>query len=137
MNSADSIRGLCQQIGVVPVWPMINRHPPTMLAVKLTVLAARWAAAAGLEEQRDKAIAEAEQIRDSLYGSGLVALAPPVAPGPLLVTFKVTADGEQGHPMDHLVKRVDVDTDGEPTQASLDALLDGIRREIKRKLRNP
>lgn len=53
----------------------------------------------------------------------------------LFVTFKVTREGEQGHSMDHVLKRVDVDPAGDVEGASLAALAESLRREIRRKAR--
>lgn len=51
----------------------------------------------------------------------------------LLVTFLVTREGEQGHPMDSIVKRVDLADDGTPTTATLERLTKSIAREVVRK----
>jgi hypothetical protein len=65
---------------------------------------------------------------------GLEADTEPVAaialPGFLLITFKITEDGERGHPMDHLVFRIDLDKDGDPVPESFDRVCGKIRREI-------
>lgn len=55
-------------------------------------------------------------------------------PAYLFVTFLVTEDGEQGHPMDTLVVRVDLDDNGEPDAQTLDRLHGLIRREVARKV---
>lgn len=49
------------------------------------------------------------------------------------VTFKVTGEGEQGHPMDHILTRVDLDPDGRPTDQSLAVVMQRLRREIAAK----
>lgn len=54
-------------------------------------------------------------------------------PDYLLVTFLVTRDGEQGHPMDTIVKRVDLTADGQPV--AIDRLTEAIVREIGLKAR--
>ena len=51
----------------------------------------------------------------------------------LLVTFLVTRDGEAGHPMDTIVKRVDLTVGGSPAPDAMDRLADSIAREIARK----
>lgn len=50
----------------------------------------------------------------------------------LLVTFLVTRDGERGHPMDTIVKRVDLAGDSTPTPATLDRLTESIASEVVR-----
>jgi len=52
---------------------------------------------------------------------------------PLFITFKVTREGEQGHPMDHIVKRIEIGPDGAADEASIGRLVDSVRREIRRK----
>lgn len=49
----------------------------------------------------------------------------------LLVTFLVTRDGEQGHPMDAIVKRVDLTAGGQPVDVA--RLTEAIVREITRR----
>ncbi len=51
----------------------------------------------------------------------------------LLVTFLVTREGEQGHPMDTITKRVALTDDGTPTAATLARLTESIAREVARK----
>lgn len=51
----------------------------------------------------------------------------------LLVTFLVTREGEQGHPMDTIVKRVDLACDGTPMPAAMYRLAESIAREVVRK----
>lgn len=53
----------------------------------------------------------------------------------LLVTFKVTSDGEAGHPMDHIIRRIPVDADGEPDPKHVAALAERIRAELRHKAR--
>lgn len=55
-------------------------------------------------------------------------------PDYLLVTFLVTRDGEQGHPMDSIAKRVDLTADGQPV--AIGRLTDAIVQEISRKARS-
>lgn len=54
-------------------------------------------------------------------------------PDYVLVTFLVTREGDQGHPMDALVKRVDMSDDGTPVVATLERLTESIAREVIRK----
>lgn len=51
----------------------------------------------------------------------------------VLVTFLVTRDGERGHPMDTIVKGVDLADDGSPVPATLERLAGSIVREVARK----
>lgn len=40
MNATNSIRVLCQQLGVTPNWSAINKRPPSALALQLVTIAA-------------------------------------------------------------------------------------------------
>lgn len=51
----------------------------------------------------------------------------------LLVMFVVTGDGVTPHPMDSIVKRVDLDDAGIPTSAAMDRLAKSIADEVGRK----
>jgi hypothetical protein len=48
----------------------------------------------------------------------------------LMVTFIVTYDGEQQHPMDAYAVRVDLDTDGRPTAEAVEYLLSQVSRAV-------
>lgn len=50
----------------------------------------------------------------------------------LFLTFKVTRDGEDGHPMDHVLKAVYVEN-GELTAESLAGVAARIQDEVRRK----
>ncbi len=52
---------------------------------------------------------------------------------PLFVTFKVTHEGEQGHPMDHIIKRIEVDDAGNADADAVARLMESISRELARK----
>ncbi len=51
--------------------------------------------------------------------------------GFLFVTFKVTCDGERGHPMEHTLVRVEITDEGSLSDASLDKLTVLLRREVR------
>jgi hypothetical protein len=51
----------------------------------------------------------------------------------VLLAFLVTKEGEQGHPMNTIVTRVDVDGDGVPVPAAMDELTSRVVREVQRK----
>ncbi len=52
----------------------------------------------------------------------------------LFVTFKVTEEGDEGHPMEHVLTVVQVGDDGEPTAESMVESDRRVRREIARKV---
>ena len=49
---------------------------------------------------------------------------------PLFVTFKVTEEGEEGHPMEHVLTVVQLGTDGAPTAESVAEVERRLRRAI-------
>lgn len=58
---------------------------------------------------------------------------PPPRPPYVLVTFLVTGDGEPGHPMDTIVKRVNLTEAGTADEPSMARLADAIAREVASK----
>jgi hypothetical protein len=53
----------------------------------------------------------------------------------VFVTFKVTREGEVGHPMDHVLTTVPVGSDGEANEAALALIVERMRREVRCKAR--
>ena len=51
----------------------------------------------------------------------------------LFLTFKVTREGEDGHPMDHVLLPVDLADDGGMTDASFARVTQRIQTELRRK----
>lgn len=51
----------------------------------------------------------------------------------VLVTFMITNDGEEAHPMGHVIRRVDVAADGTPDPESMRALTERIARHVREK----
>lgn len=52
----------------------------------------------------------------------------------VLVTSLVTWDGEQQHPMDTIVTKVDLDDAGNPTPEAMERLAERIRRDVVQKV---
>ncbi len=53
---------------------------------------------------------------------------------PVFVTFKVTTEGVEGSPMDHVLTTIQIDDDGAPVPESMTTLESRLRREIARKV---
>jgi hypothetical protein len=48
------------------------------------------------------------------------------------VTFKVTRDGEVGHPMDHILTTIPVGPDGQADDDAIAEVVERLRREVRR-----
>ena len=54
--------------------------------------------------------------------------------GYLLVNVLVAEDGEQGHPADVRITRIDITADGAPTDESVQRLVDRITSQVRDKV---